>query len=75
MANSQTTQALALANHVRVTRSRIKREIREGKRTAASVIENPPARCERMAVMDVLLAQDQWGRYKASAMVPGAADL
>jgi hypothetical protein len=63
--SQQTLEHLRMANHAKVARSRIKREIRQGKRTAASVIADPPDGCAKMPVMDVLKAQFRWGADRA----------
>ena len=65
MASTQALEHLRMANHAKSARSRVKREIREGKRTAASVIANPPNRCGRMPLIDVLRAQHRWGAQRA----------
>jgi hypothetical protein len=61
MASTQTLEHLRMANHARVARQRLKREIKAGKVSAAAVIANPPDRCERMPLMEVLMAQVRWG--------------
>jgi hypothetical protein len=60
----QSMEALATANRVRLARADLKRDISQGKTTAASVITECPWMAETMRVSDVLRAQRLWGAHK-----------
>jgi hypothetical protein len=65
----QRHQALKLANAVRIDRARLKRRIKAGEITAAQVILDPPSAALGWAVVDVLVAQRQWGAVKARRLL------
>jgi len=56
--------ALAQANHVRLTRAQIKREIASGELTVAEVLRDPPAETHNMAIADLLRAGKGWGQTR-----------
>lgn len=57
--------ALSYANRIRTARAKLKQQIAEGERTAASVIYGCPDEAATMTVLDVLTAQWQWGARRA----------
>lgn len=61
----QRRAALAAANEIRSSRSRLKRDLRTGRENACRIVANPPAFTETMAVQDVLLATRRVGTVKA----------
>jgi hypothetical protein len=63
--HEQTMTALEFANEVRSARAKVLRAIREGRRRADRVINNPPTLCGGMQVSKVLKAQPRWGPTKA----------
>jgi hypothetical protein len=64
--------ALDQANPVRKVRANVKRDIAEGRRTAVQVITDPPEHTHGMNVLDVLVAQRQWGRARALRLLVAA---
>lgn len=62
----QRLQALAIANEVRSRRSALKRDLKAGRRSAVSLLADPPSWLETMKVIDLLIATPRWGRGKAS---------
>lgn len=54
-------QALARANHIRLGRAAIKREIRARKLDISKVVERPPEELETMTVSALLRSQRRWG--------------
>jgi hypothetical protein len=65
----QHMQALSVANHVRVARHALKREIHDGDRTAASVLLQVPDEARTMTVYDLLTAQNRWGSYRSRKLL------
>jgi hypothetical protein len=61
----QRTQALTLANATRARRSALKADVKAGRRSAASLISDPPDYAATMKVIDLLIALPKWGRGKA----------
>lgn len=57
--------SLSRANHIRIARAVLKREIAAGDRTAASVLLQCPDEAETMTVLDLLDAQYRWGPLRA----------
>lgn len=63
--NSQHMQALARANEVRLFRAKIRREITEGERSAATTLIWFDDKLETMRVVDLLTALPRVGEQKA----------
>ena len=61
---AQVMGALAQANHVRITRAQIKREIASGELTVAEVLRDVPIELAGMALADLLRARKGLGRYR-----------
>lgn len=61
---SQHMEALAKANHVRLARSQIKRDIKLGNCTVTDVLECMPHVCDRMSIYELLTSQRRWGRKR-----------
>jgi hypothetical protein len=69
----QHLQALQRANHVRLARAEIKRQVAQGELTAAQVVLECPAEVEGMEVCDLLMSQRRWGRTRCRkflALIP-----
>lgn len=60
----QAMSALERANHVRLTRARIKREVFEG-RSVDDLILDPPPELEGMPVVQLVTAMRRVGRHRA----------
>jgi hypothetical protein len=57
----QYLRALQRANEVRLARAALKREVAEGKISAAEVILSPASEIQGMTVSELLLSQRRWG--------------
>jgi hypothetical protein len=57
----QHLQALAHANHVRLARARLKRQVASNELSAAEVILSCPWQAESMAISELLMSQRRWG--------------
>lgn len=68
----QRMTSLEHANRVRLARAQLKREIRAGRRTAVSVLLEPPACASSMRTFDLLLAAPKVGQAKATALMAKA---
>lgn len=66
---SQNMVALAKANKIRYARAALKKEVRAGKVTAASVVLDPPECADSMSIMELLTAQNRWGRTRARKLL------
>ncbi|HEY8637652.1 MAG TPA: hypothetical protein VIL64_00320 [Solirubrobacteraceae bacterium] len=60
----QHLRALQRANEVRLARANLKRRIATGEMTAAEVILDSRWEAESMAVADLLMSQQRWGRTR-----------
>ena len=65
----QYMDALARANEVRLARPALKREILDGSLSIADALDDP--RAASMTVYQLLSAQRQWGRLRASSVLRG----
>jgi len=63
---AQRRDALKRANEIRTKRARMKADIRAGRRSALTILGEPPAYVESMKVWDLLLAIPKVGRVKAN---------
>lgn len=61
----QRMRALAQANETRSMRSKLKREVKAGERSALPLLEQPAPELESMKVHELLLAIPKVGRVKA----------
>ncbi len=71
----QHMRALDRANRVRLARAELKRQIAEGDRTAADVLQEQPWEAASMTIADLLMSQHRWGRTRCRrflAQVPMA---
>ena len=57
----QHLQALARANHVRLARAALKRQVAGGETTAADVILSCPWQADSMSISELLMSQRRWG--------------
>jgi hypothetical protein len=62
----QRMDALQRANDIRSRRSRLKRDVRAGRKCASDLLTAPPAYIESMKVWELLLAIPKYGRVKAN---------
>jgi hypothetical protein len=71
----QRMQALAKGNHIRITRARTKREIREkpsktaSRNAAAQLLTEPPSHMRTMKILDLLVSVKSIGRVKANRIL------
>jgi len=65
----QHMQALARANRVRLARAGLKREIGNGQRSAARVVEECPWEAESMGLGELLRSQPRWGRTRTRKLL------
>lgn len=66
---AQRFDALARANHIRLTRAQIKREVKRGERRIDGLLREPPEELESMKVFDLLMTAPKVGRVKANKML------
>lgn len=65
----QRMDALARANHIRTQRARVKRDLKAGRVTIASLLQQPPGCVETAKVFDLLLAVPRYGRVKVNKVL------
>ena len=61
--------ALAMANQTRARRAALKRDLKAGRRSAVSLLADPPDWLATMKVIDLLLSVPKWGRVKSGAIL------
>lgn len=66
---NQRMDALKRANDIRVKRAAMKVEMKNGERSGADILRNPPEYVGTMKVMDLLLAVPKLGRVKANRIL------
>lgn len=66
---AQAAAALQRANHVRLARAQIKRDVAVGKLDVRDLLEDPPAECLNMKATDLLEALPRWGEKRAGCAV------
>lgn len=66
---AQQMEALALANEIRMSRARLKRDISAGRVRARDVLEHPPGWAATMKVHPLLLAIPKLGRVKVNRIL------
>ena len=71
MGEAQRKEALQKANHIRETRSRVKRALANQTMTLSEAIQLPE--CQTMPLYDLLRAQKHIGPYRASKALREAA--
>ena len=67
----QRIAALAVANEVRSRRSALKRDLKAGRRSAVSLLADPPDYAATMKVLDLVIAMPKVGRVKAAKLLRG----
>lgn len=72
MTDTQRMEALKHANHIRLSRAQLKREVRAGERAAEDVVLDLPPYCKRMRVMELLRAHRYWGVGKCKQVMDEA---
>lgn len=69
----QHMQALAHANRIRLARAALKRDVRSGNSSAATVVRDCPFEVETMTVSELLRSQQRWGRTRARKFLASLA--
>lgn len=65
----QRNDALAAANETRLARAKMKREIKGGRRSVASVVLDTPWYAEKMYVLELLMAMPRYGQARARRLL------
>lgn len=65
-ASRQNMMALQRANHIRLTRARLKREIAAGDVRVADVLLDPAEEVEGMEIAELLASQKRWGTTRCA---------
>jgi hypothetical protein len=65
----QYMRALQRANAVRLARAELKRQVADGKISAAEAILTCPSEIEGMTVTDILMSQRRWGRTRCRSVL------
>lgn len=65
----QRMDALARANHIRTQRAQVKRDLKAGRVSIASLLQQPPGCVETAKVFDLLLAVPRYGRVKVNKVL------
>jgi hypothetical protein len=65
----QRMDALARANHIRTERAQVKRDLKAGRISVASLLLEPPSCVETAKVFDLLLAVPRYGRVKVNKVL------
>lgn len=68
-AGPQHLRALERANHVRLARAELKRQVAAEELTAAEVVLSCPWEAESMAISELLMSQRRWGRARCRRLV------
>jgi hypothetical protein len=61
--------ALARANEVRTRRAQLKRDLKAGRKSIETLLEDPPEYIETAKVFDILLTIPKYGRVKVSKVL------
>lgn len=69
---AQRNDALIKANWTRSKRAELKRDLKAGRVSVASLLASPPEWLETCKVIDLLLATPKWGRVKAAKALRAA---
>ncbi len=62
----QRMEALKRANHIRVRRAQLKKDLKDGRVRVEAVLADPPDYVETAKVFDILMAVPKFGRVKAA---------
>jgi hypothetical protein len=65
----QRMEALQRANHIRVRRAQLKKELKDGRAQIESILLDPPDWVSTAKVFDMLMAVPKFGRVKAARML------
>jgi hypothetical protein len=65
----QRMEALTRANHIRVRRAQLKRDLKAGRAHIADVLSEPPDEVLTAKVYDMLMAVPRLGRVKATRLL------
>src|SRR4051812_31366353 len=65
----QRMEALKRANHIRVRRAQLKKDLKDGKAQIEAVLTNPPEWVSTAKVFDMLMAVPKFGRVKAARLL------
>jgi hypothetical protein len=65
----QRMEALKRANHIRVRRAQLKKDLKDGKVQIDAVLTNPPEWVSTAKVFDMLMAVPKFGRVKAARLL------
>jgi len=66
---NQRMDALARANQIRTRRAQLKRDLKSGRLSIQSLLQNPPEYVETAKVFDMLLAVPKYGRVKVNKIL------
>ncbi len=67
----QRIDALTIANEIRTRRAQLKRDLKAGTTSIATLLLDPPSWLETAKVLDMLLALPKIGRVKATNILNG----
>ena len=59
-------EALKRANHIRVRRAKLKKDLKDGSASIEEVLMDPPDYVETAKVFDILMSVPKFGRVKAA---------
>jgi len=66
---NQRMDALARANQIRTRRAQLKRDLKSGRLSIQTLLQNPPEYVETAKVFDMLLAVPKYGRVKVNKIL------
>ena len=69
---NQRMDALARANQIRTRRAQLKRDLKSGRLSIQTLLQNPPEYVETAKVFDMLLAVPKYGRVKVNKILAHA---
>lgn len=69
VAAPQHLRALKHANHIRLARARLKRQIGAGAVTVTEVLSDPPPEVASMSISELLMSQRRWGRARCRRLL------
>jgi hypothetical protein len=65
----QRMEALARANHIRVRRAQLKKDLKDGRVQIEAILLDPPDWVSTAKVFDMLMAVPKFGRVKAARLL------
>ena len=65
----QRMEALQRANHIRVRRAQLKKDLKDGKAQIETILLDPPDWVSTAKVFDMLMAVPKFGRVKAARLL------